>query len=63
MAGGLTACSMSAKAIAAAINKPVVGVHHMVSFVMPPLGAIIPANYRTNDRCHCDSKLTHSLHF
>ncbi|KAI0812458.1 Gcp-like domain-containing protein [Irpex lacteus] len=37
MAGGLTACSVSAKAIAAALNKPVVGVHHMQAHALTPL--------------------------
>lgn len=30
MAGGLSVCSTAGKAIAASLNKPIVGVHHMV---------------------------------
>ncbi|KAI0344628.1 glycoprotease [Trametopsis cervina] len=37
MAGGLSVCSTAGKAIAAALNKPIVGVHHMQAHALTPL--------------------------
>ncbi|KAI0093318.1 glycoprotease family-domain-containing protein [Irpex rosettiformis] len=37
MAGGLSVCSTAGKAIAAALQKPIVGVHHMQAHALTPL--------------------------
>ncbi|KAI0700901.1 glycoprotease [Cytidiella melzeri] len=37
MAGGLSVCSTAGKAIAAALNKPIVGVHHMQAHALTPM--------------------------